>query len=235
MKLLITSFIAALSLIACATTDDTSDVGSAMIEDMAARDGAMRFQVKDKLGNTNDIVMLPVFDFQTKVTKISSKDAKSCQHFASFSRPQSDWLAVCDAALADPKLSEQNKIATQFNRALIQFGLGELETADTAFELLANAYPSFGEPTLERAKIARLQSDFPRSIVLAKDAAARGLEKPYRAHLIMGKAYEADFQFDAARLSYERALEMAPGNSHVRKNLARLNTLWPAQRQSASP
>jgi tetratricopeptide (TPR) repeat protein len=219
---------------ACATPADNSDVGSKKINEMAARDGAMRFQITDKLGNQKDVVMLPVFDFQTTVTKISSKDAKSCQHFASFSRPQEDWLGVCDAAIADPTISAQNKTATQFNRALIQFGLGNLDTADAAFEALAQDHPTFGEPLAERAKIARLRHDYPGSITLAQEASSRGLEKPYRAHLIMGKAYEANFEFEAARRAYETAQNLAPGNTHVRKNLERLNTLWPAAHKSAA-
>jgi len=216
-------------LTACASTADPTQVSKAEITQKAAQDGAMQWTVTDNLGNEKTVVMMPVFDFQTKVTKISSKDAKSCQHFASFSRAQESWLDVCDAALADPTLTAQNRVATQFNRALIEFGLDRLESADAVFATLASDNPNFAEPVAERAKIARMRQDYAASAELAREALARGLEKPYRGHLILAKALEANFDFDGARAAYAAAFELAPTNSHVRKNYNRFNALRPVQ------
>ncbi|WP_371396907.1 hypothetical protein [Fretibacter rubidus] len=214
-------------LTSCASTANETQLSQAAIQDKAAQDGAMSWTVTDKLGNKDTVVMMPIFDFQTKVTKVSSKDAKSCQNFASFSRAEQKWLAVCDAALADPALSAQNKIATEFNRALINFGLGNLDTADAVFTRLAKDNPDFAEPLAERAKIARLRYDYKASAAFAQAALARGLEKPYRGHLLLGKALEGQFDFDAARLAYQTAFDMAPNNRHVRENFERFNAIRP--------
>lgn len=226
------------ALSACATTPnasvDNSDVGKAVIKEMAAKEGAMTWTFTDKLGNQKEVVMLPVFDFQTEVTRIGSKDAKACQQFASYSKPQETWLAVCDAALADPLLSVDNRIATDFNRALIAFGLGRLDAADAVFKRLAAENPDFAEPLAERAKIARLQYDYAASARYAQDALDRGLEKPYRAHLLMAKAHEGNFDFDAARAAYQMAYDLAPTNSHVRRNYERFMALRPTGRTASN-
>lgn len=217
----------ALTLISCASTVEETKLSQAAIKEKAAQDGAMSWTVTDKLGNQNTVVMMPIFDFQTKVTKVSSKDAKSCQNFARFSRAEEKWLDVCDAALADPALSAQNKIATEFNRALINFGLGNLDAADAVFKRLAEDNSDFAEPLAERAKIARLRYDYEASATFARTALGRGLEKPYRGHLLLGKALEGQFEFDAARLSYQTAFDMAPNNRHVRENFDRFNAMRP--------
>lgn len=187
-----------------------------------AADGSI---TRGKEGGTETLFRSEIHS-EMSVQKLSSQNAKTCEQKARINPAKADWLAACDAALAEPALSPQNRRASQFNRALILQNLGRGNDARTALAALLKSEPKFADVPFELARMEFAEANYDKTIAYARQALSLALRKPARAHNIIGRAYEKDFRYAEALAAYEKAELADPGAGETRRNLARLDRVW---------
>lgn len=169
------------------------------------------------------------YEMSSSVTKTGSANAKKCEIYAGFKSVVETWLDVCEAALNEPDLSAQNRLATLYNKGLIHMRQNEIETALSLFDAALEIDEDFAPSFLAKAMIASNKHQYERAVSLANISLAKGLLNTYEAYNVIGYAREGQFEFDKARSAYLNALKIRPGASDARLNLERVNRLWPAK------
>lgn len=211
---------------ACSTQGDHSSK-SDQWKAIESIEGARSVSVKARNGDTTEYIFAQTTDFQSQITTKKSEMAKACEGYARRLPAEELWLQSCDKALVEPDLSLYNQSATRLNKAVILGNLGDSTNALKTLKLINENNPSFNEADYEIARLNYLSQNYSEAIQYAQSSITKGLINSSRAYYIIGKSYEYDFQFSAARNAYEMGLEKSGNSARLRKSLERLNRLWP--------
>ncbi len=156
-----------------------------------------------------------------------SEAAQACENYARQKPTQNSWIDSCDTALEDPTLSPFNQAASLYNKALILGNLTKTSDAKGVLKHLIQKHPTFNEADYEMSRLEYEDGNFSLAKTYAQSAISKKIKRPSRAYYIIGKAYENDFDFSSARQAYEKGLSHDAGNGKLRRNLERINRLWP--------
>lgn len=134
-------------------------------------------------------------------------------------------LEPCDRAIDDAALPQNDLVASLVNRGIIHAALQDYVAAAKDYNRALELDDKVGEAYINRGNLWFLAQRFEDAIVDYDFALQFGVVNMHVAHLNRGMALEQLGQKDAAKASYQQALEIIPEWPPALLRIARLDKL----------
>jgi tetratricopeptide (TPR) repeat protein len=133
-------------------------------------------------------------------------------------------LEPCDRAINDAALPQSDLVASLVNRGIIYAALQDYVAAAKDYNRAIQLDDEVGEAYINRGNLWFLAQRFEDAIVDYDFALKFGVVNMHVAHLNRGMALEQLGQKDAAKASYQQALEIIPEWPPAQMRITRLKT-----------
>ncbi|RBP48852.1 tetratricopeptide repeat protein [Arenicella xantha] len=131
----------------------------------------------------------------------------------------------CNRAIDDAGLNQADLLASLVNRGIIFTAIGDYVSAAKDYNRALEINPEVGEAYLNRGNLWFLAQRYQAAIDDYDDALKFGVKEPHVAYLNRGMVLEKVNDRDAAKLSYQRALELVEAWEPAKLRLKRLDKL----------
>lgn len=129
----------------------------------------------------------------------------------------------CSRAILDAGLNQDDLVASLVNRGIIFTAIGDYVAAAKDYNRALEINPEVGEAYLNRGNLWFLAQRFQAAIADYDNALKFGVNEPHVAYLNRGMVLEKVNDRDAAKLSYQRSLELVEAWEPALMRLQRLS------------
>jgi tetratricopeptide (TPR) repeat protein len=155
------------------------------------------------------------------VTVIGGALASQCSDAAVNGETDYRFEQLCTQALEGELLSHRDRAGTFVNRGIIKLRRKAYEGAIQDFNLGVMAFPDLGEAYVNRGAAYIGAKRYREAVADLDKALALGVAEPQKAYYDRGLAHEILDDVVAAQLDFQKALELAPDWTLVKRRLAR--------------
>lgn len=159
------------------------------------------------------------------VQVLGSGVAHTCYAVAEANQEPRAGIALCTSALAQGRLSQEDRTATLVNRAILRSRAGEMEGAMADYNTALDIGANDGEVYLNRAATLIALKRYADALHDADAAVTGGVARMEIAYYNRGLANEDLGNIKAAYDDLQAALKIAPGFAAAKAELARFRVV----------
>lgn len=165
------------------------------------------------------------------VAVLGTRYAKGCFEAAQQRRPARDALRLCDSALMDEALTDDDRAATLVNRGIVQMQARNVDAALADYDAAIRTRPETAEAYVNKGIALMQVGRDTEAVALLSEGIARNPAKPAIAYFTRGVANESLGRTRDAFEDYSRAAQLDPEWSEPAEQLQRFQLV---RRKTAS-